>query len=215
MTAALNDPDSRPLRRDAIRNQQRVLTAAQSVLGEHGTDATMELIASRAGVGVGTVYRHFPTKDALIDELVLQILADLIAAADDALARDDGTGLEECLRVIGQTFAAHRGYAHLLVGRTPATHGTKQFRQLIGELLEQAKQHGRMGEDVRLGDIVATIWAIRGIIETSASVAPRAWLRHLDVHLAALRCPGRLSPNAPVSERQLARITNLANTTRP
>ena len=70
-----------------LRNQERVIEAAREVLAELGTDATVEQIASRAGVGVGTVYRHFPTKDALVDELVTQIIDTLIASADIELAK--------------------------------------------------------------------------------------------------------------------------------
>lgn len=215
MTANLGSADVRPIRRDALRNQQRVLKAARDVLAEHGTDATMELIASRAGVGIGTVYRHFPTKDALIDELVALIVSDLTASARASLARADGTGLEAFLRVLGRSFAEHRGYAHLLVGRTPAQCGAEQLRRLIGELLEQAKQHGRIGADIGIGDIMATVWAIRGIIETSAGVTPRAWLRHLDLHLAALGPAAGRSDHPAISERQLARISGGNAATEP
>ncbi len=177
-------PAARPLRRDAARNYERVLCAAREVLDEHGPDATMELIAARAGVGVGTVYRRFPTKDALIDELVRTILADIIAAARDALG--DADGLRTVLFVLGRSFTEHRGYAHLLVGRAPTECGAEVLRGLIGALLEDAKAHGQVAADITLEDIMALIWAVRGIVESSAAVTPRAWQRHLDLHLRAL-----------------------------
>ena len=69
-------------RRDAVRNHHRILDAAREVLGESGADACMEEIAARAGVGVGTVYRRFASKDALIDELVRLAMEEVTAAAE-------------------------------------------------------------------------------------------------------------------------------------
>ena len=196
----------RAVRRDAVRNQRLVLDAARDVLSEHGTDATMELIASRAGVGIGTVYRHFPNKDALVDALVAAIYEQLIAAATDALGHG-GIGLDEFLRVLGRSFAEHRGYARMLVGHTRSESGAKTLRAAIGELLGHAKAAGEIGADVTLGDIMTTIWAIRGIVETSGAVAEGAWERHLDIHLAALRANAVASAQTSITARQLARIS--------
>src|SRR5580692_11067966 len=106
---ALQRP-ARAVRRDAVRNHHRILDAAREVLGESGADAGMEEIAARAGVGVGTVYRRFASKDALVDELLQLALEDVMAASERALARTDGGGLEELLRALGQSFADHARY---------------------------------------------------------------------------------------------------------
>jgi AcrR family transcriptional regulator len=204
--SAMNAQQARPTRRDALRNKSSVLAAAADVLSDRGPEATMELIASRAGVGVGTVYRHFPNKDALIDELVRTIFAELIAAASDAVARDDGAGLEELLRVLGRAMAQHRGYAHLLAGHTVGNCGADVLRKQLAVLLEQAKAAGEIGPDVTLGDVMSTIWAVRGVIETSAVIAPAAWERHLDIHLFALRSASVASTRRSVSARELSRI---------
>ena len=78
----------RPLRADARRNRERILQSAREVFAECGTDAQIDDIAQRAGVGVGTVYRHFPTKEALMAELVRQKFRRFAAGARDALQRD-------------------------------------------------------------------------------------------------------------------------------
>lgn len=203
-----HDTQHRPMRRDAARNHQLVLEAAREVLAEFGTDASMELIASRAGVGVGTVYRRFPNKEALVDEIAGQMLRRLTEEARRALAPADGTGLESFLRVVGQSLSEHRGYAEKLVGHTKAE-CVEQLRDLVTELLVQAKRAGRVAAGIELGDVMTLIWGLRGIVETSGPVAPDAWRRHLDIQLAGLR-----SATAPPSSRpaltraELSRITS-------
>jgi AcrR family transcriptional regulator len=182
----VHEVTSRPMRRDALRNQELVLDAAREVISEFGTEASMEQVASRAGVGVGTVYRRFPNKQALIDELVRIILNELITAARDALARGDGSGLETFLRTCGHSFSAHRGYADKLLGRVKAD-AAETLNGLMGDLLAQAQEFGTIGAQVTVGDVRATTWAVRGVIHTTGAIAPGAWERHLDIHLAGLR----------------------------
>jgi len=198
----------KPMRRDAQRNQELVLDAAREVISEFGTDASMEQVASRAGVGVGTVYRRFPNKEALVDELVRLILDELITAAREALARADGTGLESFLRTCGQAFADHRGYVDKLVSHIKTECGTT-LNELMGDLLAQAKEHGQIGSDVTIGDIRATTWALRGIIETTATIAPEAWKRHLDIHLAGLRTAPLPTRRPSLSRAQLSQISGV------
>jgi len=203
----MDQPDGRPMRRDAARNHRLVLDAALAVVSEHGTEASMELIASRAGVGVGTVYRRFPNKEALIDALVVTLLEQLIHAAEQELARDEGTGLETFLRILGNHFTRHRGYIDKLVRHTRAE-CAEHLRDLIGELLAQAQRHGRIRPEITLGDIQATIWGVRGVVESAGAVVPDAWERHLDIHLAGLRAPEPPSTRPSVSRADLARISS-------
>ncbi|WP_435127929.1 TetR/AcrR family transcriptional regulator [Actinacidiphila sp. bgisy144] len=195
----------RPMRRDAARNHQLVIAAAREVLTEYGTDASMELIASRAGVGVGTLYRRFPNKEALVDEIAGQMLGELVAEARSALALPDGTGLDVFIGVFGHWLSLHRGYADKLVGRTEAA-CVEQLRDLIDLLLDQAKAAGRVAAHIELGDVMALVWGLRGVVETSGAVTPDAWRRYADIHLAGLRAHSPASARPAVTREQLTRI---------
>jgi AcrR family transcriptional regulator len=212
---AADDTQHRPMRRDAVRNHQLVIAAAREVLTEYGTDASMELIASRAGVGVGTLYRRFPNKEALVDEIAEQMLVELVGEARRGLTTPDGTGLETFVRVMGRWISEHRGYADKLVGHSKAA-CVEQLRDLISELLGRAQEFGRIGPDVTLGDIMTLIWGLRGVVETSGTVVPDAWQRYADIYLAGLRAPGAPGSRPPVTREQLTVISGeTAATARP
>src|SRR5215471_9219938 len=87
--SATEETAVRQLRADARRNRERILEAAKEVFGEQGADAQMDDVARRAGVGVGTVYRHFPNKDVLMGELVTQKFTGFAEAAREALQEED------------------------------------------------------------------------------------------------------------------------------
>lgn len=191
-------------RRDAARNHQRVLDAARELLGELGAEAGMEQIAARAGVGVGTVYRRFPSKDSLIEELVSLVSAELIEVGERALEQDDGSGLETFLRAIGRSLAEHRRWAGLLLPReTRAKCSSTQVRAQLGKLLDNAHRAGTISAQVRPGDVMALVWSMRGLIEACGDVAPDAWQRYLDIHLTGFRSPGPLSTTPAIAPDQL------------
>jgi AcrR family transcriptional regulator len=193
-------------RRDAVRNYHRVLDAAREVLGESGADASMEEIAARAGVGVGTVYRRFANKDALIDELLRLSMAESLGVARTALAAPGGGGLEQFLRGLGAVFANHARYAHLLLERSPDSAGTREFRAAAEELTRRAVAAGTVNPAVAFGDVMAMIWAMNGLTQTTGGVSPDTWQRFLDIHLAGLRSPGPLSGRPPISAREVAEL---------
>jgi AcrR family transcriptional regulator len=192
-----------PGRRDAVRNYHRVLEAAREVLGESGADASIEEIAARAGVGVGTVYRRFANKDALIDELVRLSLCEALDAAGRALACPGGDGLEQFLRDLGALFGAHVKYARLLLERSVDEAAASEIRAAVQELTARALAAGTLNPGVTVGDVMALVWAMRGLTETTGEVAPGTWQRFLDIHLAGLRGPGPLSDSPSMSAGQL------------
>jgi AcrR family transcriptional regulator len=179
----------RGLRRDALRNQERILAAAREVFGESGADAAMEEIAARAGVGVGTVYRRFASKDALIDDLLALALNDLLADADLALARTDGFGLHELLRAFGRSFDEHARYANLLLQRQPDVAAERAIRAATTELTKRAVAAGTVSPDITVADVTALASALRGLIHGGGEVSQRTWQRFLDLHLAGMGAP--------------------------
>jgi AcrR family transcriptional regulator len=192
-------------RRDAGRNYYRVLAAAREVLGESGADACMEEIAARAGVGVGTVYRRFASKDALIDELVQLALEQVLASTEQALARTDGHGLEELLRALGQSFADHARYASLLLARHTDDATANRIRAAIDELTTRARAAGAVNPGITADDVLVLVWAMRGLVQAAGEVAPGAWQRFLDIQLAGMRATGPLS-TPPLSSRQMPEL---------
>jgi len=202
--------ESPPRRRDAVRNLERVLNSAGELLDQHGDDMTMEMIARHAGVGVGTIYRRFPNKDALLEELARAISESMLAAGRAELARANGSGLQGFLRIVGHIMIRHRGHAGLLVGRASATEHARNLEALLADLLADAQLHGQAAPDIAVGDLMTTIWALRGVIDATADATPNAWMRHLDLHLAALRDHIPSTSTRPaLTARQLTRISTL------
>src|SRR3954452_7462424 len=110
----------RPLRADARRNRERVIEAARSAFAEAGADLPMEEIARRAGVGIGTVYRHFPNKEALLDALVAEQLTLFIERTRAALAEDDAwEAFRDMVRKGASAQAEDVAYCELVMARKP------------------------------------------------------------------------------------------------
>jgi AcrR family transcriptional regulator len=190
----------RLLRRDAEQNRQRLLEAAAEVFAEHGLEAGVEEIARTAGVGMGTLYRRFPTKDALIAALVHDVLSTMRGLAQEGTERPGGAGLEYFLEAASAYQAEHRGCLSRLWNAGIEHDLVQEVRRLIDVMLAEAKRHGRIRADVTGTDVTIALWAVRGIIETTQGRAPEAWQRHLDVYVAGLR------PSAgPLPDRGLSR----------
>ena len=168
----------RPMRSDALKNRERLLVAAGQVFEEKGLEASVADVARAAGVGMGTLYRHFPSKEALVEALVSDVLETTIALARDAAARPDGTGLEHFLRESSAYQAEHLGCLPKLW--ITDHHLVQTARELIAGLLADAQAHGRVRLDLRSTDISLALWSIRGVLETTGPNAPEAWKRHLE-----------------------------------
>lgn len=194
----------RPLRSDAAKNRERLLKAAGRVFEEQGLEASVADVARAAGVGMGTFYRRFPTKDALIEALVTEVLAMTISMAKEAAGQPDGSGLEHFLEASSRYQAEHVGCLPRLWS---ADHELiRVARRLIADLLADAKAHRRVHEDLTTTDISLALWSIRGVLETTSGAAPEAVRRHLDLLVAGMRPSKDKLPHRPVSQAQVDRI---------
>jgi AcrR family transcriptional regulator len=200
-----------PLRRDAAANRERILSAAVEVFSTSGADAGIDEVARRAGVGVGTVYRRFPTKDALLAEIVAQLLRDLVTVARDALEEAPSDGLAVFLSGAGELQARHAGCLwQLWSGGQEGGETLTELRAIGQELLSRAKAAGAVRSELVYEDIGMLLWSLAGVVESAHSVDPQLWRRTLEIMLHGLRpAPGALAhpPLAPGGLDAVARLT--------
>ncbi len=148
MSETLIEP-VRPLRADARRNRERILESARLVFSEYGADAQIDDVAQRACVGVGTVYRHFPTKEALMVELVRQKFRLFAATARDALDQDGEpfAVFADVLRRNAEAAAGDATMQHALAGGgehiwKQAQAEQQELSALTGQLIARARSAG-------------------------------------------------------------------------
>ena len=190
--------DPRPLRADARRNRERVLAAARVVISEHGSEAQMDAIARRAEVGVGTLYRHFPTKEALIGALVADSFVKLAAAAHAALDEPDAwPAFEGVLWRGAELLVANRGVTEWLC-TLPTVDDAPNPAQAdlhadMAILMERAKAAGALRADACVDDIPMLMAGV-GMATRKPHPCPDSWRRHLQIVLDGLRAPAATSP---------------------
>jgi AcrR family transcriptional regulator len=191
MTETLSQ-EERPQRADARRNRERILQAAQEVFSEFGGDAQVDDVARRAGVGVGTVYRHFPTKEALMVELVRHKFRALAAGARQALNRpgEPFEVLTDLLRENAELLHRDAAMQQTLVGFdeqiwTQAQPEQAELLGLTGQLIARARSAGTIRPDTTEWDIAMLMCGL------SATMAHRGpgfdWRRHLELLIDMLR----------------------------
>jgi AcrR family transcriptional regulator len=179
----------RPLRADARRNRERVLAAARTVFAEHGREAQMDDVARRAGVGVGTVYRHFPTKEALVQALALDLFEGLVRGAREALAiTDPWEAFTHALWVGGELLSSDRAFTEIAAETEMpiSPELQEQLNEVFNELIRRAQGAGRLRSDVVLDDLPMVMCGI-GAATAKPHCCPDAWRRHLSIVIDGLR----------------------------
>lgn len=206
---------AKPLRRDAAENRKRLLTAAARVFAEHGPDAGVEEVARVAGVGMGTLYRRFPTKQALVDELVGDLRDELAGVARTARRQPDALALQHLLRGAGGLLFAHRGCLHQLWQQSDAeVQFLEEFRLGVADALQRSQRAGTARPELVPSDVTVALWSARGVIEMTGSVAPDAWKRHLEVIMAGWRPSADPLVQAALTVPQLRILTGVGRVVR-
>lgn len=183
----------RPLRADAARNRELLLAAAAEKFAEHGLEASVADIAARAGVGKGTVFRHFPTKDDLIAAIVQGRITVLTAVGEQLSgAEDAGAALLEFLTVAArqrqQLDLSFLQGAHEL--SPEVNRAQEQMFQVIHTLVDRAREHGAVRSDVTGTDVVLLMCAPNEVTKYLPEAAPDLWRRYLAIIFDGLRPEG-------------------------
>src|SRR5687768_5024309 len=147
--SAIPIPDTRPLRADARRNRERILKAARAVFADQGIDAQIDDVAKRAKVGVGTVYRHFPTKEQLLDAIIREHFEAIAELARDALTDEDGwSGFSQLIWKAAERNAADRSFCEVMSARDKSDVVAEcGLAAMTAELMDRAKAQGTMRAD--------------------------------------------------------------------
>jgi AcrR family transcriptional regulator len=184
-------PPERAVRADARRNREKVLRAARKIMARDGLDAQMDDIARAAGVGVGTVYRHFPNKDELIRGLAADRFARLADLAREALAADDPwQGFCDFIRFAGRIQAEDRALSEVLTSRAETMREAAQevgMLDLVAEIMGRAQASGDLRADARPEDVPMFMCGLAGACNKDFTVPAR----YVDIVLDGLRAPGR------------------------
>jgi AcrR family transcriptional regulator len=200
----------RPLRADAERNRGRVMEAARELFAARGLGVTLNDIARHAGVGVGTVYRRFPDKDALIDALFEERVAQLVAIARAGLdAVDPWSGLVTAITSILEIQEADRGLKELMLspdtGRARVSRMRERMAPIVAQLIARARDVGELREDIVAQDFPLIQIMLGAVIDVAREDAPGLWRRYLEIILQGMRArpqgPAPLSVQTPDWDR--------------
>jgi AcrR family transcriptional regulator len=160
------EAENRPLRADARRNRDRLLDVARQAFAAEGLSVSLDDIARRAGVGAGTLYRHFPTKEALFEAVVHERLRSLVDQARTLGAADDpGAALFEILGRVVADAAAKSDLVDALAGagievRTTVAATAADLRHEVGRLLARAQAAGTVRGDIDTADLMAVLGGV-------------------------------------------------------
>jgi AcrR family transcriptional regulator len=182
----------RPLRADAERNRQRILAAADEVFASRGLDVSLDDIAHAAGVGVGTVYRRFPSKDDLIDALFEDKIEEVVALATEALAIEDPwESFEAFTRGMCRKQAEDRGIKELLIagdrGHERVRAGRERIAPIAFQIVRRAQDAGVVRDDLGPFDVPMMHMAVAHVADRTRDVAPGYFERTLTLLIDGIR----------------------------
>jgi AcrR family transcriptional regulator len=203
----------RPLRADAARNRERILEAAREAFSAQGLQVPIEEVARRAGVGVGTLYRRFPTREELIACAFEAKMQDYADATEQALAEPDAWGgFRWYVDRLCQMQADDHGFTDVLTMTFPMSPQFQEVRERVYqrflELVQRAKETGRLRDDFVPEDLPLILMANAGVLAATGDAAPGAWRRLVALLIQAVEAPGAGPlPPAPPPEQMRRAMT--------
>lgn len=212
----MTDVTDRPMRADARRNRERVLAAAEASFSELGLAAPVEEVARRAGVGVGTVCRHFPTKQALVEAVLAGMYDALLADAERALEEPDaGDAFRAFFVALSEFQGRHRALAEQMakaidLSATAAPRREAVYRA-VTELVTRAQAAGTIRADIGAADVAMLVAGVAHATAMLGDLQPVLRERYVSIVLDGLRPvdPTGL-PGRPLDFAELARLKQRA-----
>ena len=183
----------RPLRADARRNREKLVAAAAAAFAQAGLEAQVEDIARRAGVGVGTVYRHFPTKEALVKALAEQHFARMADIAEAAVSEqgDAWEIFEATIWSAARAAAGDIAWCEIMGGHPSAVQaaalGQQRLQTAMAQLVARARETGAMRDDATVDDIRTIMCGFGHVAAAQRAGAPMNWERYLKIALCGLK----------------------------
>jgi AcrR family transcriptional regulator len=201
----------------ALRGRGHVFTStpeigaatARQVFAERGVEAPLDEIARRAGLGIATLYRHFRTREALVEAIFAERVGEFLAGGEAALAETDAwAGLVGFLEATLELQSSDRVLKEIFL-RYPPGEGSlaearQQMRQLFKQVLARAHEQGVLRPDFGLPDLAMLLWSFAPVIDATAETAPHAWRCHLHWVLDGLRTQAATPQSEPpLNDEQL------------
>jgi AcrR family transcriptional regulator len=213
-SATRREKRPRPLRADAQLNRDRILSAASELFAERGLGVPLEEIARRAGVGVATLYRRFPTRADLAAAAFERSMSKYTEAVDRALANATaGDGFRGLIFDLCELQARDAGLRDLLTTSFPARSTiekrTGEAVDKLKELIGRAQADGSIRADLVVADVVVLLLANSGVLAATGKAAPDAWRRFAALMVDAFRAEATSTLPEPPDEQQLRRSVAL------
>ncbi len=204
-------PRQRAERQDSIRNRLALVVVARRVFARAGLGASLECIAAEAGVGIGTLYRHFPTRDDLWEAVLLEPLQHQLDLVERASENPDAwEGLASWIIASCAAEADCDGYVNLMTTRFEGAPRLREIRasihRRVDALFDRAHDAGAIRHDLVVEDLIFITLANGRIAEVTRDIAPGAWRRNVELFLDSIRpeAHGPLS-EPPMKPAQVSR----------
>lgn len=201
---------ARPLRADAARNREKVLQAAREVFAERGMDVTLDDIARHAGLGTGTVYRRFASKQELVEALFQERIAHVTQTAERCLADPDPwSAFEQLVRTTCAQLAQDRGLRQVMscssYGLDQVARARAKVLPIAEQIVARATAAGVLRPEVTAADVPMVFLMVGAVVDFSGDVTPGLWSRYLTFVLDGMRAghPAAGALPGPLEDAQL------------